>query len=104
MSNHPNWVIDLINAVDEYEDLHEHKKEGGHCLQAWLIAIPEEVLTAARQVRAYRGTSLPAEVENYKAVVCDKCGVKLDEAHLRNPPTTTRVYSFAQPREEGSGA
>ena len=46
----PNWVIDLINAVDVHE--YEHDKEH-HCLGDALNAVPADVVQQARGARFY---------------------------------------------------
>lgn len=47
----PNWVIDLINAVDRFEDVHP---KGELCLKRELDAVPQNVLETARAVAHYR--------------------------------------------------
>lgn len=57
MNQIPNWVIDMVIAVDEYEDRHAHVKEGGHCMERVLDAVPPNVLGAVRMVAEYRSTA-----------------------------------------------
>lgn len=57
MRDIPNWVIDMVIAVDEYEDQHAHVKEGGHCMEHVLNAVPPNVLGAVRMVAEYRSTA-----------------------------------------------
>lgn len=51
MNEYPNWVIDLVGAVDQYED--EHAK-GESCLHEAYQQIPPALIQAARIVRHYR--------------------------------------------------
>jgi hypothetical protein len=51
VSQHPNWVIDLIVAVEEYEFTHP---QDAHCFQAALMEIPDEVRNAVRAVAEYK--------------------------------------------------
>lgn len=50
----PNWLYDLIAAVEQYEDVHEHVKEGGRCLQDVLDRVPDELRLAANAIADYK--------------------------------------------------
>jgi hypothetical protein len=57
---HPNWIYNLITAIEEWEDIHS----GAHdesvdqrmaaCFDAELNKIPQEVRRTARAIAEYR--------------------------------------------------
>lgn len=49
----PNWVIDLVGAVDKYEFEHGETDEGWPCLGVALGKVPDGVRQQAAAVRDY---------------------------------------------------
>lgn len=50
----PNWVLDVVIAVQEHEDVHRSVRDGGICLESVLDSVPTEVRIAAKAVAEYR--------------------------------------------------
>lgn len=50
----PNWLYDLIAAVERYEDVHEHVQEDGRCMQEVLDRVPDELRLAANAIADYK--------------------------------------------------
>lgn len=50
----PNWMLDVVIAVQEHEDIHRSVRDGGICLQGVLDLVPAEVRIAAKAVAEYR--------------------------------------------------
>lgn len=50
----PNWVYDLVSAVETYEFEHGQTTDGWPCLGAALEDVPAEVRQGARAISAYR--------------------------------------------------
>lgn len=49
----PNWVIDLVNALQAHEDEHGHPDDGHACL-AWILkTVPAEVRGQAAAIKEY---------------------------------------------------
>jgi hypothetical protein len=49
----PNWVYDLVNAVNQYEHDHGSTKDGWPCLGKALAAVPDDVQAHAAVNRNY---------------------------------------------------
>lgn len=47
-SPHPSWLLTLVAAVQEYEDVHGHPNDGWECLDAAMKGVPPEVIAEAR--------------------------------------------------------
>lgn len=44
----PAWLLQLVAAVQQYEEIHSHPKEGGFCLGDPLLKVPASVQEQAR--------------------------------------------------------
>lgn len=44
----PGWLLDLVAAVDHYEDVHPKVEDGDECFGKVLKAVPSEVVHEAR--------------------------------------------------------
>jgi len=49
----PNWVYDLVSAVEEYEELHGGHTEGWGCMGRALAAVPLEQRQTAEAIADY---------------------------------------------------
>lgn len=54
----PDWVIEVVSALDEYEDIHGQPDEW-HCLAPALETVPPEVRTFAAGWRRHKKRSEP---------------------------------------------
>ncbi len=48
MDSPPNWLLNIVGAVEDYEDKHGHPTDGWDCLRAALLPVPENVRAMAR--------------------------------------------------------
>lgn len=50
----PNWVIDLVRAVETYEFEHGHTGDGWPCLGNALAEVPDDIRDQARAIHEYQ--------------------------------------------------
>lgn len=48
MADQPTWLLNLVEAVADYESKHGHPDAGWTCLAAALERVPEDVCAEAR--------------------------------------------------------
>jgi hypothetical protein len=48
VADHPTWVLELVEAVADYESKHGHPDDGWNCLAQALESVPVEVCHEAR--------------------------------------------------------
>lgn len=77
----PDWALELLAAVEYYEDVHPKVEAGRDCLGAALAAIPAEVRAEARGwARAKR--ALEAAKTTAAPTVCDRPGCACELEHV----------------------
>lgn len=48
MPDYPNWLLQLVAAVEHYEDIHSKVEEGEECFAGALEVVPDSVRSMAR--------------------------------------------------------
>lgn len=62
MADQPGWLLRLVAAVEQYEEVHPKVEDGEECFGMALAGVPAEVRTMARGYAVARRETPPETV------------------------------------------